>query len=113
MTEKYDALIEQVADRLCIYWGPGDPLSISEERLVAIIDLVRADERKRIREALADTEIGGPVHRAMSMWTSSDFVYRLDNDGEPTHEAAMLHARNAVDVFLAAIGLTEGDTDHE
>ena len=71
MTEKYDALIEQVADRLCIYWGPGDPLSISEERLVAIIDLVRADERKRIREALADTEIGGPVHRAMSMWTST------------------------------------------
>ena len=104
MPEKYDALIEQVADRLCIYWGPGDPLSISEERLVAIIDLVRADERTRIRTALLSDEA---VFAFGEVVTSRD-----DNADDATFRQWKEGIELGFIAAIAAIGLTEGDTDH-
>ena len=52
--------------------------------------------------ALEDESFESPLHKAMGSWVTQDFLWRLNNEGEPGHEVAMQHARHAITNFLNA-----------
>ena len=80
--------------------GLGHDIEGTTDRIIAII-----------RDVMLSQEWEGPIHSAMSTWVSRDFTYRLNNEGEPTHEASMATASVAVNAALAAAGLTGGQGD--
>lgn len=68
-------------------------------------DMARAaagPEADWLDAALEDESFESPLHKAMGSWVTQDFLWRLNNEGEPGHEVAMQHARQAITNFLNA-----------